>query len=101
MAENNFSVDEFGQIHRRQVPTRGADDVMWAEYQKLEYEIFSHNDRTPEKIARYNELKEILKINEQSKADAFKNAKAKLQSRMAGDTMSVSHILSMTQQEKE
>lgn len=101
MAENNFSVDEFGQIHRQQVPPRGADDAMWAEYQKLEYEIFSHNDRTPEKIARYNELKELLKIDEQSKADAFKNAKAKLQSRMAGNTMSVSAILSMAQQEKE
>lgn len=97
---NNF-IDEFGQIHRDNVPTQGSDDVLWKEYQQLEYEIFSHNDKSPEKIARYNELKQLLKIDEQSKADAFNKAKEKLKSQIAGKTMSVSQILAMAQKENE
>lgn len=48
--ENNFTVDEYGEIHRNTEPQRIENDALWREYQQLEYEIFSHNDKSPEKI---------------------------------------------------
>lgn len=76
MAEKDFFVDEFGQIHRNNVPNKENEELL-AEYHQLGYEIFSHNDKTPEKLARFEELKKILGIDENSKKNAFLKAKQK------------------------
>lgn len=96
MAEKDFFVDEFGQIHRNKVPNKGKEDLL-AEYHQLEYEIFSHNDKTPEKLARFEELKKILGIDENSKKNAFLKAKQKILDSVGQQTMSVSQILAMGQ----
>lgn len=72
--ENNFTVDEYGEIHRNTEPQRIENDALWREYQQLEYEIFSHNDKSPEKLARFYELEKQLGITQQKK-NAFINAK--------------------------
>ena len=51
--ENDFYVDEYGEIHlNNAAPQRLENDALWREYHQLEYEIFSHNDKNPEKLAR-------------------------------------------------
>lgn len=96
MAEKDFFVDEFGQIHRNNAPNKGKEDLL-AEYHQLEYEIFSHNDNTPDKLARFEELKKILGIDENSKKNAFLKAKQKILDSVGKQTMSVSQILAMGQ----
>ncbi len=91
--ENDFYVDEYGEIHRNNAPQRLENDALWREYQQLEYEIFSHNDKSPEKLARFQELEKQLGLTQQKK-NAFINAKNKLRAEM-GQTMSVTQILSM------
>lgn len=93
MSENNFFVDDFGQIHRDNVPARADTDALWDEYHQLEYEIFSGNDKSPEKLARFHELEKQLGVSQQKK-NAFLNAKNKLRA-SAQQTMSVSQILAM------
>ena len=61
------SVNEFGEIVRDAEPRRVDDDALWREYHKLEYEIFSHNDKSPEKLTRFHELERQLGISEQKK----------------------------------
>lgn len=95
MAEKDFSIDEFGQIHREAVPEKDNKDALFKEYQLLEYEIFSHNDKSPEKLARFEELKKILGIDENAKKNAFMKAKQKLLNGIGQKTMSVSQILAM------
>ena len=91
--ENDFYVDEYGEIHRTDAPQRVENDALWQEYHQLEYEIFSHNDKSPEKLARFQALEKQLGINEKKK-NAFLNAKNKLREN-AQQTMSITHILSM------
>ena len=74
-------------------PQRIENDALWQEYHQLEYEIFSHNDKSPEKLARFQELEKQLGISEKKK-NAFLNAKNKLREN-AQQTMSITHILSM------
>lgn len=87
------SVNEFGEIVRDSEPQRVDNDALWREYHKLEYEIFSHNDKSPEKLTRFHELERQLGISEQKK-NAFINAKNKLRE-SAQQTASLSQILSM------
>ena len=96
--ENNFFVDEYGEIHRNREPQRLENDALWREYQQLEYEIFSHHDNSPEKLARFQELEKQLGITEKKK-NAFLNAKNKLRAN-AQQTMSITQILSAAQQKK-
>lgn len=96
MAENDFTVDEYGEIHRNSEPQRIENDALWREYQQLEYEIFSHNDKSPEKLARFQALEKQLGINEKKK-NAFLNAKNKLREN-AQQTMSITQILSKENQ---
>ena len=90
--ENDFYVDDYGEIHRKSAPQRVEDDALWREYHQLEYEIFSHNDKSPEKLARFQALEKQLGINEKKKNDLL-NATNKLRAGMS-QTMSVSQILS-------
>ena len=90
--ENDFYVDEYGEIHRTDAPQRVENDALWQEYHQLEYEIFSHNDKSPEKLARFQALEKQLGINEKKK-NAFLNAKNKLRAGRS-QTISVSQILS-------
>lgn len=96
--ENDFYVDEYGEIHRESTPRRLENDALWREYQQLEYEIFSHNDKSPEKLARFQELEKQLGISEKKK-NAFLNAKNKFREN-AQQTMSVTQILSMGKQQQ-
>ena len=90
--ENDFYVDEYGEIHRTDAPQRMENDALWREYHQLEYEIFSHNDKSPEKLARFQALEKQLGINEKKKNDLL-NATNKLRAGMS-QTMSVSQVLS-------
>ena len=94
--ENDFYVDEYGEIHRNSEPQRIENDALWREYQQLEYEIFSHNDKSPEKLARFQELEKQLGMTQQKK-NAFINAKNKLREN-AQQTMSITQILSKENQ---
>lgn len=69
----DFKINEFGEIIRNGVNTCRADDKteqgLYAEYKKLEYEIFSHPERwTPKDLAakreRVNFIKQKLNIKE-------------------------------------
>ena len=94
--ENDFYVDEYGEIHRKSAPQRVEDDALWREYHQLEYEIFSHNDKSPEKLARFQALEKQLGINEKKKNDLL-NATNKLREN-AQQTMSITQILSKENQ---
>ena len=91
--ENDFYVDEYGEIHRKDAPQRLENDALWQEYHQLEYEIFSHNDKSPEKLARFQELEKQLGISEKKKNDLL-NATNKLRAQQS-QTMSITQILSM------
>lgn len=101
MADNDFKIDEFGQIHRENVAEKSPDDALWAEYQKLEYEIFSHHDQDAAKMARYRELKKQLGIDVAASANAFDRAREKIRAQMAGKNLSVAQLLEMANQQKE
>ena len=68
----DYKINESGEIifpKGRKVPDK--KDSLWVEYIKLEYEVLNnhHNPvRDPIKIARYNELKKQLNIDESNKA---------------------------------
>lgn len=91
--ENDFYVDEYGEIHRQNAPQRLENDALWREYHQLEYEIFSHNDKSSEKLARFQELEKQLGISEKKKNDLL-NATNKLRAQQS-QTMSITQILSM------
>ena len=91
--ENDFYVDEYGEIHRKSAPQRLENDALWREYHQLEYEIFSHNDKSPEKLARFQALEKQLGISEKKKNDLL-NATNKLRAQQS-QTMSITQILSM------
>ena len=94
--ENDFYVDEYGEIHRTDAPQRVENDALWREYHQLEYEIFFHFYKSPEKLARFQALEKQLGINEKKK-NAFINAKNKLRQN-APQTMSITNILSKENQ---
>lgn len=94
MADKNFEINEFGEVVRLSNGARVEDDALWNEYHQLEYEIFSHNDKSPEKLKRFEELKKQLGVDDNAKKNAFLKAKQKIQAN-AQKTMSVSEILSM------
>ena len=56
-------INEFGEIVRDSEPQRIENDALWREYQQLEYEIFSHGERSPEKLARFQELEKQLGLD--------------------------------------
>lgn len=85
-------INEFGEIVRDSEPQRIENDALWREYQQLEYEIFSHGERSPEKLARFQELEKQLGLDEKKK-NAFINAKNKLRASV-GQNMTVTQILS-------
>lgn len=75
------------------------EDKLQKEYSLLEYEILNNHGnptKDPEKIARYEELKKILGIDENTKNNAFLKAKQKfLDSISQKKTTPVSEILAM------
>ena len=81
----DYKINEDGEIvfkdKNRIVPEQ---DLLWKEFTQLEYEVLNnhHNPtKDPIKIARYNELKKQLNIEESNKAlsEALDEAKEKLQ----------------------
>ena len=55
MADKDFEINEFGEVVRLSNGARVEDDALWNEYHQLEYEIFSHNDKSPEKLKRFED----------------------------------------------
>lgn len=94
MADNDFNINEFGEVVRPREGERLDNDALWKEYHQLEYEIFSHNDKSPEKLQRFEELKKQLDVKDDVKKNAFLKAKEKIRAE-AQKTMSVSEILAM------
>lgn len=94
MADNDFNISEFGEVNRLTEGKRVEDDALWKEYHQLEYEIFSHNDKSPEKLQRFEELKKQLGVKDDDRKNAFLKAKQKIKAE-AQKTMSVSEILAM------
>ena len=92
MADKDFEINEFGEVLRNSMGNRVEDDALWNEYHQLEYEIFSHNDKNPEKLKRFEELKKQLDDN--AKKNAFFKAKEKIKAETQ-KTMSVSELLAM------
>lgn len=90
MADKDFEINEFGEVLRNSAGNRVEDDALWNEYHQLEYEIFSHNDKSPEKLKRFEELKKQLDV----KKNAFLKAKEKIKAETQ-KTMSVSELLAM------
>lgn len=82
--DKDFYVNEFSEIVRPNFneaeQTKTDEEKLMAEYHQLAYEIHHRSRPTtdPEKIARYEELKRILKIDEQAQGNAFNKAKEKI-----------------------
>lgn len=82
--DKDFYVNEFGEIVRTQNQNaeykETNEEKLMKEYSLLSYEIHHLTRPTtdPEKIARYEELKRILKIDEQAQGNAFNKAKEKI-----------------------
>ena len=61
---DDFSINESGEIIRKNVQEvpQTEEEKLMAEYSQLEYEIhhLTRPTKSPEKIARYEELKKIL-----------------------------------------
>ncbi len=79
---DDFSINESGEIIRenvQEVPQTEEEKLM-AEYSQLEYEIhhLTRPTKSPEKIARYEELKKILGIDEEAKKNALIAGKEKV-----------------------
>ena len=75
-------INEYGEVIRETVIQNEIDPV-WAEYQKLEYEVLNnHHNPTqdPIKIARYNELKKHFNIEKSE--DALRKAKERLKQKI-------------------
>ena len=75
----DYEINEFGKIVFDNGVKKRESNPLWQEYAQLEYEIFNnqHNqNKDPIKIARYNELKQLLDI-EKRKED-FNKAKEKI-----------------------
>lgn len=94
MADKDFEINEFGEVLRNSMGNRVEDDALWNEYHQLEYEIFSHNDKSPEKLKRFEELKKQLGVKDDVKKNAFLKAKEKIKAETQ-KTMSVSELLAM------
>ena len=80
-----YKINESGEILFDKPQTNIGPDSLWKEYIQLEYEVLNnhHNPtKDPIKIARYNELKKQLKIDDNVNADAFNKAKEKIQREM-------------------
>ncbi|MBQ8294627.1 MAG: hypothetical protein IJX89_04555 [Alphaproteobacteria bacterium] len=78
--DKDFYVNEFGEIVRAQNHKEADEKKLMDEYYQLAYEIHHRSRPTtdPEKIARYEELKRVLKIDEQAQGNAFNKAKEKI-----------------------
>ena len=86
----DYKINQDGEIifdKNRKLPE--SPDPLWTEYTRLEYEVLNnhHNStKDPVKIARYNELKKLLRINdEESKkavGKALEEAKEKIKREM-------------------
>ncbi len=84
----DYKINEFGEVIRKNVFQRQSDPI-WEEYQKLEYEVLNnhHNPtKDPIKIARYNELKKQLNIEQNT--DALRKAKEKLKQKIIASNKS-------------
>lgn len=83
---DDYTINEAGEIvfnsNNRKIPDI---DPLWKEYIQLEYEVLNnhHNPtKDPIKIARYNQLKKQLKIDDKVAADALNKAKEKIKQEM-------------------
>ncbi len=82
-------INEYGEIIRDNADEiQTEEQALMAEYYLLAYEIHHRSRPTnnPEKIARYQELKNILKIDEKAQANAFDKARQKALQNIAGKT---------------
>ncbi len=84
MLEQDFQIKSDGTIIRDEITSNSDEDMLMQEYTLLAYEVHHarHPTQDPEKIARYEELKRILKIDEEKQGNAFSKAKAKILSNM-------------------
>jgi len=76
-----YEIKETGEVVFDKPHGNIGPDPLWKEYIQLEYEILNnhHNPtKDPIKIARYNELKKQLNIDDKASADAFDKAKEKI-----------------------
>jgi len=80
----DYKINQNGEIvfdnPSRDIP---ESDPLWTEFSKLQYEVFNnhHNPtKDPKKIARYNELKKQLNIEENNRA--FDQAIEKIKNKM-------------------
>lgn len=68
----DYKINESGEVVFNNNARKVIDsDLLWKEFSKLEYEVLNnhHNPtKDPIKIARYNELKKQLNIEETNKA---------------------------------
>ena len=68
----DYKINESGEVVFKNGTRKVLDsDPLWKEFSKLEYEVLNnhHNPtRDPIEIARYNELKKQLNIDESNKA---------------------------------
>ncbi len=84
MVVDNFDVNEFGEIVREQYNntkyTETEEEKLMHEYSLLSYEIhhLTRPTKDAEKIARYEELKRILNIDEEKQKNAFNAGKEKV-----------------------
>ena len=96
--DDEYKLNKNGEIvfkdGRRKVP---KSDNRWTEYARLEYEVLNnhHNPTTdPIKIARYNELKKQLNIDESNRA--FDSAKEKIKQQIIASDESTDNTILYT-----
>ncbi len=88
-------INEFGEIIRDNADRiQTEEEALMAEYHLLAYEVHHRSRPTndPEKIARYQELKNILKIDEKAQANAFDKARQKVLENIANKTNKTSSL---------
>ncbi len=103
------TINEYGEIINMGVvekePTQ--EDLLKKELGQLQYEIFSNHgnpDKSPEKLARYQELQKILGIDLEhgDKAAALKRAQLKMQAKIDGQNKpSIFDLARAVQSQKE
>ncbi len=96
----DYEINESGEIVFNSDDRKTPDiDPLWKEYTQLEYEVLNnhHNPtKDPIKIARYNELKKQLKIDDKAAADALNKAREKIQRELIESDKSVDNAVLYT-----
>lgn len=97
----DFKIAEDGTVIREQ--NRGGEyketeeEKLMHEYSLLSYEVHhaTRPTKDPEKIARYKELKKILKIDEEKQGQAFQDAKEKVLAKIKAKERPDNSVLKM------